>query len=301
MTEPGRRWDLHCHTVYSDGTETPRELIRQARRLALAGVAITDHDTTRGWSDARAASAQMGVALLPGAELTTDDDGVSVHLLAYAFDRGNPTITGLYEATRRARMARARRMVERISKDYPITWDDVLVQVRQGSSTTVGRPHIADALVKAGIYASRSEAFAGICSSSSPYYIPTPSPGTLQALHAVKTAHGVAVVAHAGSRARNRVLLSDAQIDELADNGLDGLEVWHRENDADQRERLLTVARRRGLLVTGGSDWHGAGKPNRLGENATDSYTVGEIMRRAGYSPSAPKPTGCVVSEPTIA
>jgi predicted metal-dependent phosphoesterase TrpH len=142
----------------------------------------------------------------------------------------------------------------------------------------VGRPHIADALVAAGIYTDRSQAFAGICSSRSPYYLPTPSPTTHAVVAAVRAAGGVSVVAHAGDTKRNRILLSDEQIEALIDDGLNGLEVWHRDNGPEQRARLLGIARQRDLLVTGGSDWHGAGKPNVLGENTTDQRTVERIV-----------------------
>ena len=172
-------------------------------------------------------------------------------------------------------------MVERISRDYPITWQDVLDQVKEGSKTTVGRPHIADALVKAGVYADRSQAFAGVCSSGSAYYLPTPSPTTHQVLAAVNHAGGVLVIAHPGAVSRNPVLLSDRQIAALAREGLGGLEVWHRDNPPEQRRRLLALAQRWGLLVTGGSDWHGQGKPNRMGENSTSGDVVARIVARA--------------------
>jgi predicted metal-dependent phosphoesterase TrpH len=199
-------------------------------------------------------------------------------MLAYQYDPDDAGITALFESTRQARLRRARIMVDAISKDYPINWTDVMAQVKEGGRTTVGRPHIADALVAAGIYTDRSQAFAGICSSRSPYYLPTPSPTTHAVVAAVRAAGGVSVVAHAGDTKRNRILLSDEQIEALIDDGLNGLEVWHRDNGPEQRARLLRIARQRDLLVTGGSDWHGAGKPNVLGENTTDQRTVERIV-----------------------
>lgn len=277
---PSVGWDIHCHTVFSDGTESPAGLIAEAQEVGLRGVAIADHDTTAGWRDAERVARAASVPLLRGTEITAVDDGVSVHMLGFQYDPENPQVRRMFESTRRARLERTRRMVERIAKDYPITWDDVMVQVRRGERTTIGRPHIADALVAAGVYRNRNEAFAGVVSASSPYYIPTPSPTTHEVVRAIAGAGGVTVVAHAGDTGRNRVLLSDEQIERLADEGLDGLEVWHRGNPPDQRRRLLAVAKRLDLLVTGGSDWHGAGKPNRLGENLTDEDTVAEIVRR---------------------
>ena len=277
---PGTGWDLHCHTVYSDGTETPAELVDRARALGLQGVAITDHDTAAGWNDAVSASRQQGEPVLRGTEITTDDHGISVHMLAYQYDPTGAVITALFARTRQARIRRTRTMVEAIARDYPITWQDVLAQAKEGGSTTVGRPHIADALVAKGVYATRSQAFAGILSTASRYYIPTPSPSTHEAVAAVKAAGGVSVVAHAGDRSRNVRLLPDDAIRQLASEGLDGVEVWHRQNPEDQRQRLLALADECDLLVTGGSDWHGRGKPNRVGENLTDGATVDEMVRR---------------------
>lgn len=277
---PSSGWDIHCHTAFSDGTESPTALVAEAVAAGLHGVGIADHDTTAGWDEAVRAARRAGMPLLRGTEITAVDDGVSVHMLGLQYDPLDPHIRDLFAATREARLARTRRMVERIAKDYPITWEDVLAQARQGERTTIGRPHIADALVAAGVCRDREEAFAGVVSARSPYYIPTPSPTASAVVAAVAGAGGVSVIAHAGDPGRNRVLLSDARIERLADEGLGGIEVWHRGNPPEQRERLLALAGRLGLLVTGGSDWHGAGKPNRLGECLTDDDTVAEIIRR---------------------
>lgn len=271
---------MHCHTVFSDGTETPHELVRRAKAIGLHGVAITDHDTTAGWEQAEEASGAMGLPLVRGTEITAQDGTVSVHMLAYQYDPRNGRICELFRSTRAARLERVKKMVALLSRDFPIDWDDVRAQVKEGARTTIGRPHIADALVAAGVYPDRSAAFADAVSSHSKYYIPTPSPSTVEVVRAVGEAGGVSVVAHAADTSRNRVLLSDGQIARLVDEGLDGLEVWHRGNPPEQRARLLMLAERYRLLVTGGSDWHGRGKPNALGEYVTDDATVAEIVRR---------------------
>lgn len=288
LDQDGPGWDLHCHTVFSDGTMTPEQMVALAGKQGLAGLAITDHDTNAGWEMAAEAAERAGMPLLLGTEITAEDRNVSVHMLAYLYDPEDKVITRLFERTRQARLTRTMTMVDRISRDYPITWTDVLDQVKEGGRTTVGRPHIADALVRAGVYSDRSEAFAGVCSSSSPYYLPTPSPTTHQVLKAVKHAGGVVVIAHPGATKRNPVLLSDEQIGNLVKEGLDGLEVWHRDNPPEERERLLALAERWDLLVTGGSDWHGDGKPNELGENRTSAPVVDRIVHRAyGSGPVA--------------
>ena len=277
---PAQGWDIHCHTVFSDGTETLRTLVEQARKLGLHGVAIADHDTTAGWDEATEASEEIDLPLLLGTEITAVDEDVSVHMLAFQYDPSNEHISSMFANTRAARLRRTKRMVERLSQDFPITWDDVLAQVKEGERTTIGRPHIADALVAAGVYETRSDAFADAVSATSKYYIPTPSPTTHEVLAAVAAAGGVVIIAHPGAVNRNVTLLSDSQIETLIEEGLDGLEVWHRDNPPQQRERLYAIAQAHQLLVTGGSDWHGAGKPNHLGENLTDDETVAEIVRR---------------------
>ncbi|WP_300766283.1 PHP domain-containing protein [uncultured Bifidobacterium sp.] len=277
---PASGWDIHCHTVFSDGTCTPRELADLAVRSGLHGVAIADHDTCVGWPFMMFEAERVGLPVLLGTEITSDMDGVSVHMLAFQYDPHDLVMESLFRRTRQARLDRARAMVRALSRDYPITWNLVVAQAHEGDATTIGRPHIADALVAAGVCTDRSEAFSGILSSSSPYYIPTPSPYAPDVVAAVHAAGGVSVIAHAGDRSRGSSLLSDEYFGVLVDAGLDGVEVWHRGNQADQRERLLGLARRWSLLVTGGSDWHGAGKPNLLGENLTGDETVAAIMER---------------------
>ena len=284
---PEEGWDIHCHTVFSDGTRTPGGMVDQALQCGLNGVAITDHDTNAGWHDAVAAASQSGMPLLRGTEITAAYGSISVHMLGLLYDPANERIAGMFSTTRRKRLLRTQHMVERMAKDFPITWEKVEQQVKEGSRTTVGRPHIADALVAAGVYRNRSEAFAGAVSAQSKYYIPTPSPTALEVVETVKQAGGVVIVAHPGDRRRNSTLLSDEQISALADAGLDGLEVWHRGNLPDQRRRLLELAHRYGLLVTGGSDWHGDGKPNALGENLTDEATIRLIAERGVLPPIA--------------
>jgi predicted metal-dependent phosphoesterase TrpH len=284
---PRSGWDLHCHTVFSDGKATPAQMLGQARALpALRGVAITDHDSTAGWPQAQQAARATGVPLVRGAEITADwKNRTSVHLLAWLFDPSEPTLAGLFARTRAERVERTRRMVEAISHDYPITWEDVLAQAGTAGLTTIGRPHIADALVAAGVVRTRSEAFATIVSGSSKYYLSVRSPAVTEVIAAVKAAGGVIGIAHAASPTRNAVILTDDDIAFFASRGLDALEVWHRENTPEGRARLLRLADRLGLLVTGGSDWHGeGGKPNRLGENLTADDVVEQIEKRGAIA-----------------
>lgn len=274
-------WDLHCHTVFSDGTASPAQMIEAAKNAGLDGVAICDHDTIAGWNEAKAASLAQNFPLIRATEITAQLSTTSVHILAYLYDCEDDNVLQLYSDMRQRRVERAHRMVDAIAKDYPISWDLVLEQAREGEETTIGRPHIADALVTAGVYETRSDAFAGIISGKSPYYIPVLSPQAGDVVRALKAAGGVVSIAHSGAPSRNRRLLTDEDFTYLAqDCGLDAIEVYHRDNTDDQRERLSNLADKLGLLKTGGSDWHGAGKPNMIGENCTSVEVVQEIISR---------------------
>ncbi|MBW3087709.1 PHP domain-containing protein [Bifidobacterium sp. 82T24] len=273
-------WDLHCHSAYSDGTESPEGLVLEARRRGLAGVGITDHDTWAGWDEAEEASRRYGVPLVRGTEITADVDGICVHMLGLLYSPDDEVLRSLFETTRENRTKRMKKMVENLSADFPITWDDVIAQVKEGEATTIGRPHIADAMVALGFFPNRSAAFAGTINKNGPYYVPIVSPDARTVVEAVKHAGGVAVIAHPAATSRNKRILTDEHIAGLAQAGLDGLEVFHRDNSPEQQQRLLGLARDLHLLTTGGSDWHGAGKPNVMGENTTDAATVEEIARR---------------------
>ena len=275
------RVDLHTHSSRSDGTEPPAVVMAAAREAGLDVVALTDHDTWEGWREAADAVAPTGVALVRGAELSTSADGISVHLLSYLHDPDDVGLGAAVEHSRTSRVGRARRMVERIARDFEITWQEVAALVEPGG--TVGRPHVADALVARGYIPDRSAAFVDILHARGPYYVPYDAPGTLEAVRLVRRAGGVPVLAHPRAGARGRVV-ADSVIAELATAGLAGLEVDHRDHDDDARDHLRELASSLGLFVTGSSDYHGAGKPNRLGENLTAPQVLAQIESE-GYLP----------------
>ncbi len=250
-------------------------------------MALTDHDSTDGWTEALAAARLHGVGLVPGMEISCKTErGVSVHLLCYLHD---PTDPGLLEEITKAKVARqtrAERMVERLAEDYPLNWDDVSAHVAPGA--TIGRPHIADALVAAGIVADRNEAFASILTSHSRYFVSHYAPDPVLAVELVRAAGGVPVFAHPVAAARGRVAAPETFHD-MIDAGLLGLEVDHRDNPAEGREWLRGLARDRGLIVTGSSDYHGAGKPNLLGENLTTAENLARLLAQGtGTAPFLP-------------
>jgi predicted metal-dependent phosphoesterase TrpH len=276
------RTDLHSHSTVSDGTQAPHEVVAAAREAGLDVLALTDHDSTAGWDAAGRAARELGVRFVPGMELSCGTDGISVHLLSYLHDPDDEHLRAEVDAARRSRWHRAERMVELLGRDVDLTWTDVEQHVAEGA--TVGRPHIADALVARGMVSDREEAFAGLLSSRGRYYVRHYAPDPVEAVRLVVAAGGVPVMAHPLARRRGRVV-SDEVIEAMADAGLAGLEVHHRDNDEAGRAHLLELARRLDLLVTGSSDYHGAGKPNRLGENTTDDEVLAEIERRGHGTP----------------
>lgn len=278
------RIDLHAHSTASDGTQPPAEVLRSAAEAGLDVVALTDHDTTRGWAEAAAAVPSTGVALVRGIEISCERDGASVHLLGYLTDPTAPGLTGEIDRAREARVSRLEKMVGLMEEaGLPITYAEVLASVPEGA--TPGRPHIADALVRKGIVSHRDEAFAEWLSNDSRFYVRHYAPDPVRAVELVVEAGGVAVHAHPFIRTRGRSV-PDALVAEMADAGLAGVEVFHRDHDEDSRARGLALADRLGLLVTGSSDYHGAGKRNELGENTTDSAVFAEIERRSsGVTP----------------
>jgi predicted metal-dependent phosphoesterase TrpH len=272
---PSGAIDLHTHSSVSDGTETPRQLVAAALAAGLGTVALTDHDSTAGWQVARDAASGTGLTLIPGMELSTNYGPASVHMLAYLFDPLDPTIIAETARIRDGRLHRAERIVERIAKDYGITWADVLAQSTDGG--TIGRPHIADALVAHGDVSDRSAAFQSILHWRSGYYEKYYAPSPLDGVRMIVAAGGVPVLAHPATHGRYRVIEEHA-IKELVDAGLFGLEIHHRDNTEDGKIRLFELARKFGLVVTGSSDYHGEGKPNRLGENTTEPAVLEKIV-----------------------
>lgn len=272
-------YDLHTHSCISDGTQPVAELVTEVAARGLAGFALTDHDTTDGWDTAQAEAEKQGIDFVPGMEISCSVEGVSVHLLCYLHDRHNEELRAEMERSRSARRSRAQRMVERLSEDYPLTWETVLEHVHEGA--TVGRPHIADALVAIGAASTRTEAFQKVLTPRSPYYIPHYAVDPVEAVQLVRQAGGVPVMAHPRAPSRGR-LARDETIYAMIDAGLAGVEVYHRDNPPEGRQWLLELAARHDLLVTGSSDYHGAGKPNLLGENTTAPQTVADLRALAG-------------------
>ncbi|KQX71335.1 PHP domain-containing protein [Streptomyces sp. Root1310] len=272
------RIDLHCHSTASDGTDTPAELVRNAGAAGLDVVALTDHDTTRGYAEAVAALPR-GLTLVTGAELSCSIDGISMHMLAYLFDPEEPALLAERELVRDDRVPRARAMVARLNElGVPVTWEQVARIAGEGS---VGRPHVATALVELGVVPTVNDAFTeDWLSDGGRAHVEKHETDPFEAIRLVKGAGGVTVFAHPGAAKRGRTV-PESVVAELAAAGLDGIEVDHMDHDAQTRARLRGLAADLGLLVTGSSDYHGSRKTCVLGEYTTDPEVYGEITRRA--------------------
>lgn len=269
------RIDLHTHSSASDGTERPADLVRAAAAAGLDVVALTDHDTIQGWSEASEAL-PSGVRLVRGAEISSVYDGISLHLLAYLFDPSHAELAAEMSMALDDRVPRAKAIVAKLADaGYPVTWELVLDQLHDGA--TVGRPHIADTLVAAGVVADRNEAFTTLLHDDGPFFVGHYYVDALRAVELVRAAGGVPVFAHPAAATRGTTVGDDA-IRALAAAGLAGLEVDHRDNAPADRERLRALAGELGLLVTGASDYHGSGKDNRLGEHTTDPAVLEELL-----------------------
>ncbi len=275
------RIDLHTHSTASDGTDSPADLIRKAEVSGLDVVAITDHDTTAGWAEALDAL-PSGMTLVRGMEMSCQgmgEDGwpVPVHLLAYLFDPTDASFAAERERLRAERVARVRAMAERMAADgLPVDPDAVLAS----AGPAVGRPHLARALVAAGVVPTVDAAFVELLAPRGRYYAEKADTPLHRAVAMVTAAGGVPVVAHARARKRGRLLALD-EIRDLAGVGLGGLEIDHPDHSEADRAVLRELAAELGLLTTGSSDYHGANKTIRLGEFTTDPVQFEKLAGKA--------------------
>jgi predicted metal-dependent phosphoesterase TrpH len=259
--------DLHTHTNCSDGTDSPRELINKAIVQGLEVLGIADHDTTSGWKEATE-SLRGSLKLALGSEISClTDDGVSVHMLGLLFDPEHQEMQHVLEETRDGRLPRMRKMIEKMrAEGMDISIEDV--ELAMPSGATMGRPHLADALVAKKIVKSRDEAFIDLLHNDSRFYVSHAAPTPVEAIRLIRRAGGVAVIAHPFASHRGQILKPE-DFSDLVAAGLNGIEVDHRDQNPDERAMLRNIARELDLVVTGSSDYHGTGKLNSLAENHT--------------------------------
>ena len=272
-------YDLHTHSTFSDGTQTITQNVAMAVERGLTGVAITDHDTTDGYAEAYAASADTDLEIIPGIEFSAEYEGASLHVLAYFLDPENADLKAELKRLTDTRFRRGELMVEKLQElGYDISFE----RVREiAGDDLIARPHIADAMVEAGIVSETKEAFDRFISDGGIAYVPKHALDPVDSLALIKAAGGVCVLAHPGMWKGNGSV-PDALIEQMAADGMVGLEVDHPDHDADQRAYYGTLADRLGLIRTGASDCHGARYGFRLGCDTTDADRVNELKRRAG-------------------
>src|SRR3954447_9604071 len=281
------RIDLHTHSSASDGTESPAELLLSAQAAGLDVVALTDHDTTAGWSVAEAARPR-GLTVVPGMEMSCrwfpdDSRPISVHLLAYLFDPIHPGFAAERARLRDERLERGERIVRSLAAaGYPVTWERIVVRSDGG---VVGRPHIARALVDAGVVDSVDHAFTTLLHHHSPYYVAKVDTDVREGIALVRAAGGGPVFAHGLATKRGRVV-GDAAVAAMVDAGLMGLEVDHPDHAPDERAHLRGLAADLDLIVTGASDFHGTNKTTPIGACTTDPDQFEAIL--AAGTGSAP-------------
>jgi 3',5'-nucleoside bisphosphate phosphatase len=280
--------DLHSHSTHSDGKETVQQIFQYAAEAGLDVLALTDHDTTAGWDEARTEAKKHGITFVPGIEVTTKHHGVSVHMLAYLPDPTYEPLIQRLKEVRESRETRIERFVENLKSEYSDINMDRVRETLKEEGKSLGRPHIADAMVNLGIFADRTEAFDGPLHKEGPFFVPSPGLDTIEAVKLIRAAGGVPVMAHPMARAEGDLVITENHREHFVDvieAGLAGYEVHHREVGDIAREWLTGLALEFDLVLTGSSDYHGmTGKDNRLGENTTSLEMLKRIEAQASGS-----------------
>lgn len=259
--------DLHTHSTCSDGTDSPFALVKKALSAGVTTLGLTDHDSIAGWDEAITAIAPQ-IELALGAEISClTTDGISVHMLGLLFDGEHQGMQRMLEESRDTRIPRMRKMIELLRADgIDISIEDVLLATPPGA--TLGRPHLADALVANGVVKSRDEAFLDLLHNDSKYYVSHAAPTPDDAISMIRSAGGVAVIAHPFASRRGEILDASSFVG-MVKAGLNGIEVAHRDQSPDEQRALIAIASELNLVITGSSDYHGTGKLNSMAENTT--------------------------------
>ncbi len=261
-------YDLHTHSIYSDGTLKPAELINKAIDRGLSGIALTDHDSIGGISEAVLEAARHQYTFVPGVELTTDYGNSEVHVLGYNFDLHHQALLSKLEKIVESRNERAKLIIQKLKQNnLPLSWEKVRAQT---TSRFIGRSHIFRALEREGMISRehRQGAFDYYLGKNGVAYVPHSEIGTFEAIELIESAGGIAVLAHPGR------MNNDALIPEFVDGGLKGLEVYYPTHNPQQTAKYLELARKYHLFCTGGSDYHGALSHARLGDAQVEKISA---------------------------
>ncbi|HUS90466.1 MAG TPA: PHP domain-containing protein [Phycisphaerae bacterium] len=267
MNAPRRFVDLHTHSTASDGADTPAEVVRLADRLRLAAVALTDHDTTAGLAEARAAARDLpALRFVAGVEVSAAFSPGTLHVLGLGIDESSAELQDMAARFRAARQERNPKIIARLQAlGVPVDMDDVLAAAGGGGDRPgriISRVHVAEAIVRAGFAADRKDAFTRYVGAGAAAYVPKERMEAGEIIAAIHAAAGAAVMAHPTQLQLDGLTELERLTRRLMDVGLDGIEVYHGDHTNEQTRQYLDLACRLGLLITGGSDYHGAGKPD---------------------------------------
>jgi predicted metal-dependent phosphoesterase TrpH len=268
--------DLHLHTTASDGRLSPAQLVARVGAAGITTMSVTDHDTVAGLAEVGTAATAIGIRLVPGIEITSVADGRDVHMLGYLFDPEHPGLLTFLEGQRALRVSRVREIGARLAGlGMPIDVDTLVTTAATRPGTSVGRPQIARAMVAAGHVASVQDAFERWLAAGLPGFVPRTGPSPAAVVDVIHSAGGVASMAHPGVTKR------DDLIRPLADHGLDAIEVYHSDHQPEDVQEYRNLAQRLGLLVSGGSDFHGedpSASPRPGASSRSHRNTLGAIM-----------------------
>ena len=271
----GRRVDLHAHTTFSDGLLSPEALVARAVDKRLAALAITDHDTVEALERARAAAGSH-LELVSGIEMSTAFEGADLHILGYYLNPDHGPLRERLVTFQAERRERALAIVDRLrALGAPVDLDEVLELAGPG---VVGRPHVAEALIRAGLVNDFDEAFERYLGVQAPAYVPRPAFSPAEAIALIHAADGVSVLAHPGSQ------MPDGVIERLHAVGLRGIEVWHPAHGGSTVRRYQALAQRLGMLVTGGSDFHSEHRSLDLGDLPVPITVLDPLKQAAGVT-----------------
>ncbi|MBA3372497.1 MAG: PHP domain-containing protein [Actinomycetota bacterium] len=271
-------YDLHTHSTFSDGTTSPAENAAFAAAVGLVGFALTDHDTMDGWAEAAQACQEHGLDFVPGVELSTEFEERGIHLLGYWVDPTHPALVTECVRLRAERDRRANAMVANLAAlGIDISIDDVRAQA---AGAPLGRPHLAAVMIAKGFVTDEDAAFDQYLADGGPAYEPKRALAPVDGVALIRAAGGTAVLAHPGLGSRDAPL-STVLLDQLRDAGMKGVEADHCGHDPAARNYWRAAARRRGMSVTGSSDFHGSRKESKIGDATTSVSVVEELRRRA--------------------
>lgn len=244
--------DLHIHTLFSDGQYSPSDVVKIAKEVGFAAIAITDHDTLDGVEEAVEMGEKLGIEVIPGIEISTISNGQEVHILGYYCDLDNYHLQKKIKEMQLDRKNRIKKMVVKLKElNFNITFEEVAAVAGKGS---IGRPHIARVLMEKGYVRTIKDAFKELISPGCPAYVARYNISPKEAIELILGANGVPVIAHPG------LLKDDSIILDMISYGLKGIEVWHPDHKKGLRKKYRDLAHKYELLLTGGSDWHGKNK-----------------------------------------